>query len=338
MDDILVFDRTSIRAELDQFIQYAQTLNAPADLAMAIQAWDTVLSVADSSKVLAQANFHLGCIYREWDELFTAQRFFGQAHQFDADDRLIISARDDLNRYIADNQMATFEEKDRKNSNQIISLFRIATGLKLLQMDKGAQAYPLMKSRTKIYPNAAVAKHLLTDIIITEEEKNAAIAFLEERGWLVNTQHELYAISDSGLYAFYTELAKLHVANEVYDEAADCYEQAYWLDDSSVDVLYYKVICHAKSQTWKVGLATLDRLSDDQLPEDIDPAEYYHAVATICGAAYQSTQDGAMRLRAVEACEAVLATDKKNREIANLLKSLQSDQPAAKPKRKWWRW
>ena len=88
-------------------------------------------------------------------------------------------------------------------------------------MDKPVQAYPLMKSRTKIYPNAAVAKHLLTGIIITEDEKNSAIEFLEAGEWLTNTQHEVYAITRiAGLYAFYTELAKLHIANEAHDEAA----------------------------------------------------------------------------------------------------------------------
>ncbi len=341
MDQIFIFDRAKIRAELDQFVDYARTLTAPKALSTAIQAWDTIASVAVATPLLAQANLSLGRIYREWDELFTAQRFLAQAHQNDPADPTIRSELESLNRYIADNQASVFDERARKNSDSIVSLFRIATGLKLLQMDKPVQAYPLMKSRTKIYPNAAVAKHLLTGIIITEDEKNSAIEFLEADEWLTETQHELYAITDRGLYAFYTELAKLHVANGAYDEAAACYEQAYWLDDSLTDSLYHKLICDAKAEAWQAGLALLDWLPD-QLPSGIEPTEYSGAAATICGLAYQATQDPAVGKRAVAICEVALETDGKNKEISNLLKSLRSEKslqphlPEAKSKRRWW--
>lgn len=341
MDQIFIFDRAKIGAELDQFVDYAQTLTTPKELSTAIQAWDTIASVAAAPALLAQANLSLGRIYREWDELFTAQRFLAKAHEVESADPTIRSELESLNRYIADNQTSVFDERARKNSDSIISLFRIATGLKLLQMDKPVQAYPLMKSRTKIYPNAAVAKHLLTGIIITEDEKNSAIEFLEAGEWLTSTQHEVYAITDRGLYAFYTELAKLHVANEAYDEAAACYEQAYWLDDSSLDLLYQKLICDAKSQEWQIGLALLDWLPDE-LPSEIEPVEYNSAAATVCGLAYQATQDPTVGGRAVTMCETVLETDRRNKEISNLLKSLRSEKllqphlPEAKSKRRWW--
>ena len=341
MDQIFIFDRAKIGTELDQFVDYAQTLTEPKELSTAIQAWDTIASVAVAPPLLARANLALGQIYREWDELFTAQRFLAKAHEVDLADPTIRSELESLNCYISDNQASVFDERARKNSDSIISLFRIATGLKLLQMDKPVQAYPLMKSRTKIYPNAAVAKHLLTGIIITEDEKNSAIEFLEVGEWLTSTQHEVYAITDRGLHAFYTELAKLHIANEAYDEAAACYEQAYWLDDSSANSLYHKLICDAKSQEWQVGLALLDWLPDE-LPSEIEPVEYNSAAATICGFAYQETQDPAIGQRAVAICETVLETDKKNKEISNLLKSLRSEKslqphlPEAKSKRRWW--
>ena len=341
MDQVFIFDRAKIGAELDRFVDHAQTLTAPKELSTAIQAWDTIASVAVAPPLLAQANLSLGRIYREWDELFTAQRFLAKAHEVEPADPTIRSELDSLNRYIADNQASVFDERVRKNSDSIISLFRIATGLKLLQMDKPVQAYPLMKSRTKIYPNAAVAKHLLTGIIITEDEKNSAIEFLEAGEWLTSTQHEMYALTDRGLYAFYTELAKLHVANEAYDEAAACYEQAYWLDDSSMDLLYHKLICDAKSQMWQVGLALLDWLPDEPL-SGVEPVEYNSAAATICGLAYQVTQDPAVGQQAVAMCETVLGTDTRNREISNLLKSLRSEKslqphlPEAKSKRRWW--
>lgn len=341
MDQIFIFDRTKIEAELDRFVDYAQTLTAPKQLSTAIQAWDTVASVPVTPALLAQVNLSLGRIYRGWDELFTAQRFLATAHEIDPADPIIRSELESLNHYITDNQTSVFDERARKNSDSIISLFRIATGLKLLQMDKPVQAYPLMKSRTKIYPNAAVAKHLLTGIIITEEEKNSAIEFLEAGEWLTCTQHEIYAITDCGLYAFYTELAKLHVANEAYDEAATCYEQAYWLDDSSAAPLYHKLICDAKAQAWQVGCALLDWLPDE-LPSEIEPVEYNRAAATICGLTYQATQDPAVGQRAVAICETILETDRRNKEIASLLKSLRSDQslqphlPETRSKRKWW--
>ena len=341
MDQIFIFDRAKIGAELDRFVDYAQALTEPKELSTAIQAWDTIASVAVAPPLLAQANLSLGRIYREWDELFTAQRFLAKAHEVEPADPTIRSELESLNHHIAANQEAVFDERARKNSDSIVSLFRIATGLKLLQMDKPVQAYPLMKSRTKIYPNAAVAKHLLTGIIITEDEKNSAIEFLEAGAWLTSTQHEVYAITDSGLYAFYTELGKLHIANEAYDEAAACYEQAYWLDDSLADLLYHKLICDAKSQEWQVGLALLDWLPDE-LPGGIEPVEYNSAAATICGLAYQATQDPAVGQRAVAMCETVLETDKRNKEMSNLLKSLRSEKslqphlPEAKSKRRWW--
>ena len=341
MDQIFIFDRAQIGAELDRFVDYAQTLTAPKELSTAIQAWDIIASVAVAPPLLAQANLSLGRIYREWDELFTAQRFLAKAHEVEPADPTIRSELESLNHYIADNQTSVFDERARKNSDSIISLFRIATGLKLLQMDKPVQAYPLMKSRTKIYPNAAVAKHLLTGIIITEDEKNSAIEFLEAGKWLTGMQHEVYAITDRGLYTFYTELAKLHVANEAYDEAAACYEQAYWLDDSSADPLYHKLICDAKSQAWQVGLTLLDWLPDE-IPTEIESVEYNGAAATICGLAYQATQDPAVGQRAVAICETVLETDRRNKEISNLLKSLRSEKslqpylPEAKSKRRWW--
>ncbi len=341
MAPIFIFDRAKIQSELDRFVAYAQTLTAPKELSTAIQAWDTIASVAVATPLLAQANLSLGRIYRGWDELFAAQRFFARAHEINPADSTVRSELETLNRYIADNQATVFDERARKNSDSIISLFRIATGLKLLQMDKPVQAYPLMKSRTKIYPNAAVAKHLLTGIIITEDEKNSAIQFLEDGEWLTSTQHEVYDITDSGLYAFYMELAKLHVTNEAYEEAADCYEQAYWLDDSSANPLYHKLMCDAKSQAWNVGLALLDWLPDKP-PSEIEPVDYNSAAATICSLAYQETQDSAIGRRAVAICETVLETDRKNKEISNLLKSLRSEKslqphlPETKPKRRWW--
>ncbi len=341
MYQIFIFDRAKIGTELDRFVDYAQTLTGPKELSTAIQAWDTITSVTVAPPLLAQANLSLGRIYREWDELFTAQRFLAKAHEIVPADPTIRSELESLNRYITDNQTSVFDERARKNSDSIVSLFRIATGLKLLQMDKPVQAYPLMKSRTKIYPNAAVAKHLLTGIIITEDEKNSAIEFLETGEWLTSTQHEVYAITDRGLYAFYTELAKLHIANEAHDEAAACYEQAYWLDDSSTDLLYHKLICDAKSQAWQVGLALLNWLPDE-LPNGIEPVKYSSAAATICGLAYQGTQDPAIGQRAVAMCETVLEVDRRNKEISNLLKSLRSEKslqphlPETKSKRRWW--
>lgn len=341
MDQTFIFDRTKIGAELDRFVGYAETLTAPKELSTAIQAWDTIASVAVAPPLLAQANLSLGRIYREWDELFTAQRFLAKAHEIEPADPTIRSELESLNCYITDNQAAVFDERARKNSDSIVSFFRIATGLKLLQMDKPVQAYPLMKSRTKIYPNAAVAKHLLTGIIITEEEKNSAIEFLETGEWLTSTQHEVYAITDRGLYAFYTELAKLHIDNEAYDEAAACYEQAYWLDDSSADLLYHKLICDAKSQAWQVGFALLNWLPDE-LPSEIEPVKYHSAAATICGLTYQATQDPVIGQRAVAMCEMVLEIDRRNKEISNLLKSLRSEKslqphlPEAKSRRGWW--
>ena len=318
-----LLDKHGAQSSPDELVDHAEALTDEGDLAGAIQAYDTVLLLASETDTLADANFQLGSIYQEWGEIFAAQRFLGKAHQLNPGvteykDRLTA-----LNRHIAQNQGAVFEERARKNSDQIVSLFRIATGLKLLQMDKGAQAYPLMKSRTKIYPNAAVAKHLLAEVIITDEEKNSAIEFLEERGWLANTQSNRYAIQDSGLCVFYTELARLHVLNEAYDEAAVCFGQAYWLDDSNSGLLCRKVICDAESQSWEDGLSALDQVGDAPTG-DVDAGDFYRAAARICGAAFQSEGDETMRERAIEACQAALRLNGRDKEVSRLLKSLES--------------
>ncbi|MDE0043124.1 MAG: hypothetical protein OXT74_13890 [Candidatus Poribacteria bacterium] len=333
-------DKNSAQSSLDELTGHAQTLTDEGELGGAIQPYDTVLLVASAAEVLADANFQLGLIYREWNEIFAAQRFFGKAHQLNPEVTEYKDELSTLNQHIAQNQQLIFEERARKNSDQIVSLFRIATGLKLLQMDKGVQAYPLMKSRTKIYPNAAVAKHLLTDVIITDEEKNSAIEFLEERDWLTSTQSNRYAIQESGLCVFYTELAKLHVVNEAYDEAAACYEQAHWLDNSNLDLLGHKVICDAKAQSWEDGLLMLEQTGDAPTG-NVDPADYYRAVAHICGVAYQSEGNETMGKRAVKACQNALAISGKDKEISRLLKSLESTagQDAGGNKshgKRWW--
>ena len=318
-DFLLNKDRSS-PAEL---FGHAQSLTDDGELGSAIQVYDTLLRGASDSDARADANFHLGKIYQEWNEIFAAQRFFGKAHQLRPELTEYKDKLTALNRRIAQNQREIFEERARKNSDQIVSLFRIATGLKLLQMDKGVQAYPLMRSRTKIYPNAAVAKHLLTDVIITDEEKNSAIEFLEERGWLANTQSDRYTIQDSGLCVFYTELAKLHVANEAHAEAADCYEQAYWLDDSDTGLLCHKAVCDATAESWENGLLTLKRTGDAPTG-NVDPADFYRAVAQICGTAYQSEGNETLGKRAIEACQEALAITGKDKEISRWLKLLES--------------
>ena len=218
----------------------------------------------------------------------------------------------------------------RKNSDQIISLFRIATGIKLITMDKPVQAYPLLKSRTKIFPNAAVAKHLLTDIQITEEERNSAIDFLLENDWLVSTGASLYTIAESGLSAFYTELAQLHIDNAAYTEAVACYEQALWLNPSQHQLRYRQVICHAEAEAWENAVETLSGLPTEEVPEGIDLEAYHTAVAQSYHHVYQTTQDEGTKEKVIEACEVVLRLNKRAREISKILGSYQG-------KKSWWR-
>ena len=311
-------------------ITHAQVLEAEGNLNGAIQAYDSVLSTNDEPSTLALANFRIGTIYRTWRELFTAQRFLAKAHQLSPSDTDIRDAIEELNQHFSENREAIADEMSRKNSDQIVSLFRIATGIKLISMDKLVQAYPLLKSRTKIFPNAAVAKHLLTDIQITEEERNSAIDFLLEKDWLVNTGVSLYTIAESGLYAFYTELARLHVDNAAYADAAMCYEQALWLDPSQQQLRYRQVICHAEAEAWETAVETLSQLPVEEIPEDVDLEAYHTAVAQSYHHIYQVTQDEETKQRVIEACETVLGLNKKAREISKLLSSYQG-------KKSWWR-
>ncbi|MDE0085488.1 MAG: hypothetical protein OXU23_07235 [Candidatus Poribacteria bacterium] len=307
----------------------AQALETEGKLAEAIQAYDSILGSTDDTSILALANFRLGTIYRTWRELFTAQRFLAKAHQLAPSDTDIRDAIEELNLHFSENREVIAEEMSRKNSDQIVSLFRIATGIKLITMDKAVQAYPLLKSRTKIFPNAAVAKHLLTDIQITEEERNSAIDFLLERDWLVNTGVSLYTIAERGLSTFYTELAQLHVANADYSEAVSCYEQSYWLDPSQHYLRYQQVICHAEAEAWDAAVEIVGQLPTE-VPEDVDLVMYHTAVAQSYHYIYQTTQNEDAKQRVVEACEVVLRLDKKAKEISRLLASYQD-------KKSWWR-
>lgn len=314
---------------MSNLIADAQTLETEGKLAEAIQAYDSILNTTDDTSTLAHANFRLGTIYRTWRELFTAQRFLAKAHQLAPSDTEIQDAITELNLHFSENREAIAEEMSRKNSDQIVSLFRIATGIKLITMDKAVQAYPLLKSRTKIFPNAAVAKHLLTNIQITEEERNSAIDFLLERDWLVGTEISLYTISESGLSTFYIELAQLHVANAAYSEAVTCYEQAYWLDPSQQHLRYQQVICHTAAEAWGAAVEMLAQLPTD-VPEGIDLVAYHTAAAQSYHHIHQTTQDENIKQKVIEACETVLRLDKKSREISKLLASYQG-------KKSWWR-
>ncbi len=307
----------------------AQALEVEGKLAEAIQAYDDILNTTDETQTLALAYFRLGAIYQEWRELFTAQRFLAQAHQLDPSNTDIRDTVAKLNQHFSDNREAVADEMSRKNSDQIVSLFRIATGIKLLTMEKPVQAYPLLKSRTKIFPNAAMAKHLLTDIQITEDERNAAINFLLERDWLANTSTLLYTITEKGLYNFYVELAQLHVANAAWTEAVMCYEQAYWLDSAQAHLRYRIVICHAKAEAWDAAVEIIAKLPTD-VPEAVDAIAYHTAVAQSYHHVYQATQNAETKQKVIEACQAVLRSDKKAKAVSRLLASYQS-------KKAWWR-
>ena len=306
-----------------------QALEAGGKLAEAIQAYDDILNTTDETPTLALANFRIGAIYQEWRELFTAQRFLAQAHQLDPSNTDIRDAIDALNQHFSEDREAVADEMSRKNSDQIVSLFRIATGIKLLTMEKPVQAYPLLRSRTKIFPNAAMAKHLLTDIQITEDERNAAINFLLERDWLVNTGASLYTITEKGLYNFYVELAQLHIANAAWTEAVMCYEQAYWLDPAQKHLRYRLVICHTEAEAWDTAVEVVAGLPTD-VPEGVDAIVYHTTVAQSYHHVYQATQDAEVKQKVIEACEAVLRLDKKSKEISKLLASYEG-------KKAWWR-
>ena len=314
---------------MSNLITEARALETEGRLAEAIQVYDDILNTTDEASIHGLAYFRLGTIYRGWRELFTAQRFFAQAHQLDPSNTDIRDAVAELNLYFSENRESVADEMSRKNSDQIVSLFRIATGIKLLTMDKPVQAYPLLQSRTKIFLNAAMAKHLLTDIQITEDERNSAINFLLERDWLANTGASLYTITAEGLYNFYVQLAALHVANAAWTEAVMCYEQASRLYPEQQVPRYWLVICHTEMEAWgkAVEIAADLRIA---VPEGVNPVAYHTAVAQSYHHIYETTEADAAKQRVIEACEAVLRLDKKAKAISKLLASYQ-------PKKSWWR-
>ncbi len=310
-------------------ITQARALEAEDRLAEAVQAYDDILNTTDAASTQALAYFRLGAIYRGWRELFTAQRFFAQAHQLDPSNTDIRDAVAELNLYFSENRESVADEMSRKNSDQIVSLFRIATGIKLLTMDKPVQAYPLLRSRTKIFPNAAMAKHLLTDIQITEDERNSAINFLLERDWLANTGASLYTITEKGLYNFYIELAQLHAANAAWTKAVMCYEQASWLDPAQKVPRYWLVICHTETAAWDTAIEIAADLPTE-VSEGVDAVAYHTAVAQSYHRIYETTEDDDAKQRVIAACETVLRLDKKAKAISKLLALYQ-------PKKAWWR-
>ena len=297
----------------------AQALEAEGKLAEAVQVYAEVLETTDATPARAGANFGLGRIYQTWREFFTAHRFFAAAHELAPEDTEIRAAVAELNQHFSENRETIAAEMSRKNSDQIVSLFRIATGIKLITMGKPVQAYPLLKSRTKIFPNAAVAKHLLTDIQITESERNSAIDFLLERAWLLKTGESLYTIATPGLFTFYVELAGLHVANADPAAAAACYEQAYWLDPSQHQLPYQQVICYATGAAWEPVVAILETLPSEEVPAGVDPVAFYRSAAQAYHRLYEATQADSAKQKVIEACEAVLRINGKDRQISKLL-------------------
>ena len=307
----------------------AKAMESEERLPEAIQLYDEILKTDTNPELLAFVNYRLGAIYREWNELFTAQRFLSQAHSLNSDNSEICKALDSLNEYFSENRELVADQMSRQNSDQIVSLFRIATGIKLISMDKSVQAYPLLKSRTKIYPNASVAKHLLTDISITQEERNSAIEFLIERNWLENSGVDLYSISIQGLYKFYTTLGKLHLENSAYSEGLNCFEQAYRLDNSRDEPIYNKVICYSNLNEWEQSISLLQGLSET-IPNDIDQIEYLSAVAQSYHHKYQKSKDETDKQQVIKTCQSLLQINKKDKTISNLLDSYQDSKP-------WWR-
>ncbi|RKU27856.1 hypothetical protein C6497_10600 [Candidatus Poribacteria bacterium] len=295
----------------------------------AIQLYDEILTTDADPESLAFANYRLGMIYREWNELFAAQRFLSQAHYLNSDNSEIQKGLDSLNAHFSENRELVSDQMSRQNSDQIVSLFRIATGIKLISMDKSVQAYPLLKSRTKIYPNASVAKHLLTDISITEEERNSAIEFLLERNWLENSGVDLYSISIQGLYKFYSTLGKLHIENSDYSEGLICFDQAYRLDKTHEAPIYNKVICYSNLNEWDQSISLIQELSES-IPVDIDSLEYLSAVAHSYHNRYQMSRDETDKQQVVKTCQMLLQIDKKQKAISELLDSYQDKKP-------WWR-
>ena len=295
----------------------------------AIQLYDEILMTDTDPESLAFANYRLSVIYREWNELFTAQRFLSQAHNLNSNNSEIHKALDSLNAHFSENRELVADQMSMQNSDQIVSLFRIATGIKLISMDKSVQAYPLLKSRTKIYPNASVAKHLLTDISITQEERNSAIEFLIERNWLEKSGVDLYSISIQGLYKFYTTLGELHLENSAYSEGLNCFDQAYRLDDSHDEPIYNQVICYANLEEWEQSISLIQGLSES-IPTDIDRLEYLTAVAHSYHNRYQTTKDETDKQQVIKNCLLLLQIDKKQKRISDLLDSYQDRKP-------WWR-
>ena len=314
---------------MSELLSRAQTLETEGQIPQAIQAYEDLIRNCVGSDVLAFAYHRLGEIYRDWGELFTVQRLLSQAHQHDPQNSDIRNSIDSLNEYFSQNREIVADTMSRQNSDQIVSLFRIATGIKLLSMDKPTQAYPLMKSRTKIFPNAAVAKHILTDVSIGEDERNSAIEFLIDNEWLNSSGVELYSIADSGLYVFYTELAGLHIDNLAFSNAVDCLDQAIWLDSSQLRPFYQRAICYASLEEWERAESEISKLSSE-LPAEIDAIDFHTAVAECYHNIYQKTGDDLDKSRVIEACEEVLRLDKKNKVISKLLNEYQEQK-------RWWR-
>ena len=104
-------------------IAEAQALEAEGKLAEAIQTYDDILNTTDGTSTLALVNFRLGAIYQGWRELFTAQRFYAQAHQLDPSNADIRDAITELNQHFSENRETVADEMSRKNSDQIVSLF-----------------------------------------------------------------------------------------------------------------------------------------------------------------------------------------------------------------------
>ena len=115
----------------------AQALEAEGKLAEAIQAYDDILNTTDETPTLALANFSTRCYLSRSGGNSSPRNGFSRKRinliQAIPTSEMRVA---ELNQHFSENREAVADEMSRKNSDQIVSLFRIATGIKLLTMDE----------------------------------------------------------------------------------------------------------------------------------------------------------------------------------------------------------
>ena len=254
-----------------------------------------------------------------------AQKHLQKSYELNPNGDEIQQQLDSIQTFIQQNAAMINQSKEEENPLKLQFLQVMGAGMMLMVENKDEDAYQILKNCAEVYANAAVAKNHLIDIPIPPSKRSQAIDFLERQGCIAKTGIDEYAITNLGLFLFYYALGTLHYDNQNYQQAAECYAQAYIMDGTEHPLLQHQARCYIELKEWDKAINQLELL----LFEEPNNLNAYPPLAEAYGKAYEATQNEKYRIKGREslyrlrtACQRVLAEDPDNETATSILEKL----------------